>query len=75
MKTITLIFLLTFLISAQNITPDERGFLVKVGDPVPDFEMIYIDGSSDKYQITWVLPYCSSSLLRGVQYVVRKRHI
>ncbi|MBV54923.1 MAG: redoxin, partial [Candidatus Marinimicrobia bacterium] len=48
MKTITSIFLLTFLISAQSITPDERGFIVKVGDSVPYFEMNYIDGSSDK---------------------------
>ena len=48
MKTITSIFLLTFLISAQSITADERGFIVKVGDSVPYFEMNYIDGSSDK---------------------------
>jgi peroxiredoxin len=48
MKTIKSFFLLTIFVLAQSITPDERGFIVKVGDSVPDFELNFIDGSSTK---------------------------
>ena len=33
---------------SQNKTPDERGFLVKVGDTAPDFTMTLTDGKNIK---------------------------
>ncbi len=35
-------------ISSIDIKPDERGYLVKIGDKSPDFSMNFIDGSTKK---------------------------
>lgn len=46
--TFLLCLLLSFQISAQEISPDSRGYIVKVGDEAPDFEMTWIDGTETK---------------------------
>ncbi len=46
MRTFTFILLLSTFISAQSNSTDSRGFLVKIGDNAPDFEMTFIDGNS-----------------------------
>ncbi len=35
-------------VKAQGVTPDDRGYIVKVGDMAPDFEMELPDGSKVK---------------------------
>jgi len=45
-------FILLFLVSsvpqAQDLSPDKRGYIVKVGDKVDDFSFKLLDGSSKK---------------------------
>lgn len=45
-KVIVCLLLVNTGIQAQ--TPDERGYLVEVGDQAPDFEMTLIDGTTQK---------------------------
>lgn len=35
-------------VQAQEVTPDEVGYIVKVGDEAPDFEMTLTDGQKVK---------------------------
>ena len=35
-------------VQAQEVTPDEEGYIVKVGDEAPDFEMTLTDGQKVK---------------------------
>jgi len=54
MKNLTILVLALITISCStskiisNRTPDERGYLVKVGDTAPNFEMEFMDGSKSK---------------------------
>ncbi|MBK3517886.1 peroxiredoxin family protein [Carboxylicivirga marina] len=46
MKQFVLIISITLIsLSVFAQTPDERGYIVKIGDPAPDFEMTLTDGS------------------------------
>jgi len=81
MKTIKSFFLLTIFVLAQSITPDERGFIVKVGDSVPDFELNFIDGSSTKISdylgspvmLQFTASWCSESFSRQRTHCYRLR--
>ena len=53
MRKILLCSLIVFLLivngcSSQELTPDKRGYIVKVGDKVNDFEVKLLDGSIKK---------------------------
>ena len=49
MKQFVIVFTLTLMsVSIFAQTPDERGYIVKVGDMAPDFEMPLTDGSTVK---------------------------
>ncbi len=43
-RKITILFLVSHFIF--GIDPDDRGYIVKVGDPCPDFSLTMIDGKS-----------------------------
>ena len=45
---VTLLTIALIAVSTFAQTPDERGYIVKVGDMAPDFEMTLTDGSSVK---------------------------
>ena len=38
----------TVPVQAQQVTPDAAGYIVKVGDTAPDFEMTLTDGQKVK---------------------------
>lgn len=42
--TIGLFYFATTAISQKTVVPDERGFIVKLGDLAPDFDIIFSDG-------------------------------
>jgi len=54
MKNLLTFLLITCFFSNEGLTqtstnlPDERGYIVKVGNIAPDFTIIYTDGSSSK---------------------------
>lgn len=46
--SLLILVLLSFTINAQQATPDDRGYIVKVGEKVPDFVVEYTDGTTKK---------------------------
>lgn len=42
--TIGVFYFATLAISQKNVVPDERGFIVKLGDMAPDFDITFPDG-------------------------------
>lgn len=45
---IILLFSFCFSLIAQEKIPDERGFIVQIGDQAPDFEMTFPDGKTQR---------------------------
>ncbi len=50
-KIVSIFMLCFFLLTAcvaQEPTPDKRGYIVKVGDRIKDFELKILDGATQK---------------------------
>ena len=45
-------------VQAQEVTPDEVGYIVKVGDEAPDFEMTLTDGQKVKLSSQFTASWC-----------------
>lgn len=44
MSSIRALLLIVTLVWAQDVSPDERGYIVRIGDSVPDFEFYHVNG-------------------------------
>lgn len=59
-------------VKAQQVTPDNAGYIVKVGDMAPDFEMELTDGQKVKLSDLRGKVGCFSLLPVGVEFAERR---
>ena len=68
-KTVLLFINLTLAIAQ---TPDERGYIIKVGDNLPEFVMDFPDGSQINSVDYWEMLPCCNLQQAGVLYAEKR---
>jgi len=67
----TVLFIISLSIAFSQ-TPDERGYIVKVGDDLPEFLMDFPDGSQINSKDLLGNVTCYNLLQAGAQYAEKK---